>query len=923
MDRLRALLLRLRALVKREEVERELEDEIDFHLAMEAEAAARAGLSKEEAKREAVLRFGAVERYKEEARDARGLGALDQLRQDLRLSLRMMRKQPAFTVATVLTLALGIGANTAIFSAVDAVLLGRSPFRAPDRLVMVWETDRNSDTSHEPASWPDIADFRERSRTLSAIGAMAGYESTLTGPGAEPERVAALGVTPNLLELLGVKPVAGRLFAPGEGAFGGPQVALLSEDFWRRRFGADPAVVGSTITINEQPTSVVGIVPARADLGIQQVHARADYSAPFTGRHVDVWLGVEPTAQAFPRNTHPFLTIGRLAPGATVAGAREEMAGIAADLEGTYRADNDARGVHIEPYSDVVFGAVRTPLLLLLGAAVLVLLVTCANVGNLLLARTAGRAREVAVRRALGAGTRRIARQFLVEGLVLTALGAAAGVALAFVGLRTLVALAPSDIPRLELAAVNGRALVFTAAASVLVALVFALFPALQSRRIEIQDTLKAQPGRGSSEAAPTRRLRSSLVVAEVALAVALAVGAGLLLRSLWNLQAVDPGFHAAHVLKAQYQLPRPRYRIDFSKWPQAPEIQRVHGEFLRGVQSLPAVESAALATPYPLAPGFTNSFVIVGREAESQDFPEIRTRFVTPGYLTTVGGSLLRGRFLAAGDVGDAPAVIVINRSAAERYFSGRDPIGQQIQFWSATWRIVGVIGDEHFQGVDRPPEPAAYGAYAQAPQTNATLLVRTSGDPSSLLPAIRARLHDADPQLALYGAETLDDALASSIARPRFTAALLGLFAAVALLLALDRGAGRARVRGGQSRTRGRHPDGARRDARQRAAPGRRRGRPPGRDRRRSRCRRSAARVPPARRPRLRRDDEGPGDVRRRDARGAGDGCHRQLPARAPRRPYRSDGGAAGGVKSGERGAGARGASAGAGEPILQSGA
>ncbi|MGH7483626.1 MAG: ABC transporter permease, partial [Longimicrobiales bacterium] len=312
MPLLPALALRLRALFRRDSVERDLDSEIDLHIELETSAGERRGLSPEAARLAALLKFGGVDRYKEEARDARGLRALEELRQDTRLAFRLLRKNPGFTAAAVLTLALGIGANAAIFSVFDAVLLDASPFAAPDELVVVWETDRNSQTVHEPASWPDIVDFRDRSRTLEAIGALAGFESTLALPGADPERVAALGVTSNLFRLLGVRPIEGRLFAGDEGAFGGPQVALLAEDYWRARFGADPGVVGSTITLNELPTTVVGVVPADADLGIAQIHARADYSSPFSDAQVDLYIGFEPTADAYSRDTHPFLAVGRL-----------------------------------------------------------------------------------------------------------------------------------------------------------------------------------------------------------------------------------------------------------------------------------------------------------------------------------------------------------------------------------------------------------------------------------------------------------------------------------------------------------------------------------------------------------------------------------------------------------------------------------
>ncbi|MGH2950999.1 MAG: FtsX-like permease family protein, partial [Solirubrobacterales bacterium] len=409
------------------------------------------------------------------------------------------------------------------------------------------------------------------------------------------------------------------------------------------------------------------------------------------------------------------------------------------------------------------------------------------NVANLLLARTMARAREVAVRRALGAAGRRIGRQLLVESSLLTLLGAAAGLVLAHFGLRALVALAPADIPRLAEAGLDTGLLAFAVALGALVTLTFGLAPALLARGLDIQQALKSGEGRTSSPAGGGRRLRSAFVVGEVALAVTLAIGALLLLRSLWELRAVDPGFRTGGVLKAEYQLPDTRYPLDFSRWPVLPEILAFQAGLLGEVRALPGVEAAALASPHPLAPGWTNSFVIVGREAESADFPEVRTRFISPGYLETMGVPLLRGRSLRASDVAAETPVAVINHAAAERYFAGSDALGQRLTFWGVPWQIVGVIGDERFHGVAEETEPAVYAPMAQAPQQTGALLVRAAGDHAALVGPIRRRLHALDPQLAMFGVETIETTLARSIARQRFIAVLLGLFGVVALALAL----------------------------------------------------------------------------------------------------------------------------------------
>ncbi|MGD2071034.1 MAG: ABC transporter permease [Gemmatimonadota bacterium] len=786
LDRIRGWWLALRKGAAPERANEELDEEVRLHIELETEELVRRGLTPEEARREAYRTFGGVERYKEQTRETRGLLWLDALGRHFRLSLRLLRKSPAFTAAAVVTLALGIGGTTAIFSVVDAVLMADSPFPEPERLVMVWETDRDSGTRHEPSSWPDVVDFRERSRALEAIATVSGIDATVSGEG-EPEVVGALAVTTNLPEVLGVEPLLGRSFTEDDGASGPPFTVLLSEGFWRSHHGADPDVLGRTLRLNGAPATVVGVLPAAADLGFHQVQERADYAAPLSGNRVDLWVARRPTAEAFPRNTHPFLTLGRLAPGATLAEAQGELAGVAAELEEAFPVNN-ARGVNLEAYSDVVFGPVRPALLLLLGAVALVLLVACVNVANLLLARTTARAREVALRSALGARGADVRGQFLVEGLVLTGLGAALGVVLAYVGVDVLVGLAPAGIPRLEGAGVNAGALALAAGVTGIVGLIFGMVPWLQLRSGRHLRALAGAEGVRSSAGRTSVRLRAGLVVAEVALAVFLVVGAGLLLRSVWALTRVDPGFRAAGVLKAEYRLPAGRYPMDFQRWPDLPEITGFHQEVLREVRSLPGVEAAAVTSHHPLEPGFTNSFVIVGREAESADFAEIRTRFVTPGFLETLGIPLLGGRFLQEGDDLDAPNVLVLNRAAQERYFPTTDPVGHSLRFWGRSWRIVGVMGDVRFRGVESTAEPAVYGPIVQAPQPRVTILARTrAGDPTSLAPAIRDILRPLDAEVALSGVEALDATLSDSIAEPRFTALLLGLFAGIAIVLAV----------------------------------------------------------------------------------------------------------------------------------------
>jgi predicted permease len=556
-------------------------------------------------------------------------------------------------------------------------------------------------------------------------------------------------------------------------------------------FGRDPAAIGATIRIDDLPRTVVGIVPDVADFGILQVLSAAAYARGFADRgergRVQVWMPLEPSANQLPRTTHPLFVVGRLAPGRTVSSAQEELAGIAADLERTYR-DNAARGVHVEALSEVVFGPVRPAFLVLLGAVGLVLLITCVNVANLLLARGSGRVREIAVRSALGAGSGALARQFLVESAVLTSAATAVGIAVAFAGLRAIVAIAPADIPRLDGVQLDLRVLAVAVAVAVAVTVVFGIIPLVQARRIDVLGALRGSGGPQGSAGPGRSRLRRVLVVAEFALASLLVVGAGLLVRSFWQLQQVDPGFRTSGVLKAEYQLPSTRYPADFRQWPNFTEMHAFTTAVLQRAEALAGVESAAIAGAHPLDPGFTNSFVVVGREAEARQWPEISVRRVTPGYFQTVDLKLVRGRLLRDGDTTAGPPVLLINQAAADRFFTGREPLGAQIAFWGAARTIVGIVADEKFQGLAAAAPIAVYAPLAQVPSANGAgvLLLKSRGDPAPLAQAARRIVSEVDPEVAVFGVEPLQNTVARSVSRQRFTMLLLGLFAGLSLFLA-----------------------------------------------------------------------------------------------------------------------------------------
>jgi len=714
-----------------------------------------------------------------------------QVFQHLRYSFRILSNNKAFTAAVVLTLALGIGANTAIFSVVDSVLLRPAPVEALERLAMVWETDRNSGTTREPASVPDYLDFAARSRSFREMAAFMAGEANMTPPSGDPVRLAALLTTHRMLPMLGIQPILGRTFTEEEDRAHGPRVALISESLWTREYGRDPSVVGRTLRLDEETYTIVGVVPGTAGFGVLQILSSAAYSRSFADRgdrmEVDVWMPLQPDPEILPRDTHPIFVLGRLASGVGLSAAQQEMGVLAADLERTHRS-NDGRGTFVEPLGDVVFGPVRPPLLVLLGAVALLLLVACANISNLLLARGAGRIPEVATRVALGADRHALARQFLIESSVLTLAGALAGVAVAVVALKALLALAPADVARLSAARIDLRVLCLTLGLSALVSLVFGMVPTLQIRHLDLQSALKGAEGRHATEGRVRSRLRAALVMAELALAVVLVVAAGLLIKSFGRLLDVDPGFRAAGVLKAEYQLPPARYPVDFRVWPNFKEMHGFTEALLRRVAALPGVESAAVAGNHPLDPGFTNSFQVVGREAEAKNWPEISVRRTTPGYFRTVGLALVRGRLLRDSDSTSAPSVLLINESAARRFFPRQDPLGARIRFWGAERTIVGVVANERFHGLSGDLPLAVYIPLAQAPSANGAgvLLVRTGVNPSALASSVRAAIRETDPGLAVFGIETLDQTLSRSLSQRRFTMLLLTLFAGVALSLA-----------------------------------------------------------------------------------------------------------------------------------------
>ncbi|MGQ0765975.1 MAG: ADOP family duplicated permease [Gemmatimonadota bacterium] len=786
VDRIRFFLA---SIFMRRRIEREQSEELDFHLDMQAQKYVGQGLDLVEAHRRARVDLGSSAlAVREATHDQRGTLWLDEVRRDLSWATRQLRNNPAFSLAAVLTLALGIGATTAILSVLNAVQLRPPPLAQWDRLVMVWETDRRSGTTREPGAWPDYVDFQQRSRSLDAIAAFTGRDITVTPDGVEPVRHVAVAATHNYFEVAGLTPLLGRFFTVEEDRPGGARVALISESMWREQFDGAPDVLSRQLRIDDELHYVIGVVPDEADFGLDQIKAAAAYHGPWTVEgHARLWLPLQAGEDEYPRTTHPFLLLGRLAANSEYRRANEELTAIAADLERIHPDANAERGVFIEPLSAVVLAGSRPTLWLLLGIATLVLVVACVNVANLLLARGAARARELAIRRALGASAGRLSRQLVVESLTLSIIGGVAGLFVAAGGLRLILALAPADIPRIAEAA-GGLDLRIAAASlliSLLVGLLFGSLPVVPASGADPGEVMRRE---GRSTAGTGRRtMRNFLVVSEVALAVSLVITAGLLLRSFNSVLGVDPGFSAAGVYKAHYDLPSSRYPADFSRWPNWTEQQRAVEEMVARSSSIPGVTAASISRHHPLDAGFANSWLVVGREVEARDWPEIAVRFTTPGYLQTMQLPLAMGRELNESDDASAPPVVLINQATVDRWFADQEPIGRELRFWGVNRRIVGVVANERIRGLTEDAPPIVYAPLAQNPANSGVLLVRSSAPPAAVLGGLSRAIRSVDPGLAVHGVEPLKSTILASVSERRFALRLAAAFALSTLLLAL----------------------------------------------------------------------------------------------------------------------------------------
>jgi putative ABC transport system permease protein len=687
---------------------------------------------------------------------------------DLRFGARMLARRPATTVAAILALALGIGANTTVFSVVHGVLLRQLPYDDPDRVVMVWQDLRKrGGPSDEWATPGHYIDWRAETSVFESLAVGLGNAAILTD-GGDVEQVQAGVVSSSYFEVLGVRPAIGRVFTAAEEDPNAPRTVVLSDALWKRRFGAARDVVGRTVRINDTAHEIIGVMPP-------------GFQPPIVAPRAQLWQAFRVNPASASRGAIILRAFARLRPGVTVPQAASHMTEVAARLERLHHEDRDA-GIRIEPLYERLVGPARPAILVLAAAVGLVLLIACANVANLLLARASGRGREMAVRTALGARRSRLIRQLLAESLLLATLGGAIGTLLAMWGVGVFVASSPAGTPRLEAIGVNGAVLAFTVAVTVITGILFGLAPALHASRADVTSGLRegarGQIGGGG------RRLRRVLVVAETALALVLLAGAGLLLRSFVQLQAVDRGFDSTNVLVGNVNAPRARFDT-------AGKIIALNDRLVERLRAVPGAESAALVSVLPLGGSDSDfGFTIEGRPkpATPSEQPTAWYRIVSSDYFKTMRIRILQGRGLTDQDSTPAPGAVAINESLARKYWPNEDPLGRRISLDETTFTIVGIVADIRHRGPDRPPDEEMYLHYRQYPERGTAVVVRSaSADAASLAPAVREALREVDPGLPLANVTTMAELEADAVSQPRFVTLLVGLFAAVALTLAL----------------------------------------------------------------------------------------------------------------------------------------
>jgi predicted permease len=776
---LKKLRLRLQAIFFRSRMEDELQDELRFHLEREIDENITRGMTPEEARFAALRSFGGVQQVKEESRDERGVRFAEELWQDLRYGARILWTNPGFTLTAVLTLALGVSANTVIFSVINAALLRPLPYLDSDRLMVVRETKlpETEDFQVSPAAF--LA-WQKQNTVFAPLEAVTVRFFNLTDE-INPERVSGMPSTPGFLPMLGLRPMIGRYFTPEEAEPGRDRVVILGHGLWQRRFGGDPNVLGRTIKLDDQPYTIIGALPPNTGLRMEE--------------H-ELWTPLAITAeQSQHYDTRYLFPCGRLKPGVTLAQARLEMSLLAGNLAKQHPDSNAGWNVRVLSLLDYAAEHTRSMSALMLSAVAFVLLIACANVANLLMTRAAARQKEIAIRAALGAGRRRIIRQLLTESLLLTAAGGIVGAALANWGVKALWATSLLEAYHLRVIDLSpdGRMLAFNLAVVLLTGCIVGIVPALQASRPNMNEILK-DAGRGSTNGRRQQLMRNALVVVEVAMSVVLLIGAGLMIRSFIRLQQVDPGFSPNNVRTIAFSLPREKYR---EKDQQAAFYTRL----IERVAALPGVQVAGAACAVPFSDGqwidfeeafklLSRGFRIEGRGSyDPGQAPYAAYSSVSPDYFKAIGIPLLRGRRFTAGDVNGAPLVAIINNKMAKKFFPNEDPIGKRILFTNGdqvSREIVGVVGDVKSNGVDREAPAQIYEPYTQQPFPFMTLVLRADGNPAGLNETLRAEILKLDRERPVVTIEMLDRSVWKSTRWQRSLGLLLGIFSAVAVGLA-----------------------------------------------------------------------------------------------------------------------------------------
>jgi putative ABC transport system permease protein len=698
--------------------------------------------------------------------------------QDLRYSARTLLKRPGFTVVALITLALGLGANTAIFTVVDAALLRPLAYKEPERLVHLWETRVAREFSMSEASYPNYLDWKSNNNVFADMGGYQRRSISLTGREVA-EQLQGARATASFFTTLGVEPLLGRTFTPEEDAQGVAPTAILSYGLWQRRFGGDPDIVGQSLTLNGINHTVVGVLPK---------HFQFAPAGPG-----EIWLSLNPSAgNLSQRSSHWFYPVARLGDGVTFEQARAEMDRIAQQLEQQYADANTGSGIKLVLLPDQIVGPIRPALIALLLTVGCVLLIACANVANLLLARAAGRQKEIAVRLALGASRWRLVRQMLTESTVLAIIGGVLGLALAKWGVYLLVNGVPESqrgqMPYLNELSIDGRIFLFTFSVSLLTGVIFGLAPALQASKAQLTEALKE--GGRSSSGTVRRRVRDGLVVAEIALALVLLVGAGLMTRSVFSLLQSNTGFASENLLTMQVAIPPAKYG-------EPEKREAFHRQLIARIESLPGVTGASTTSKLPLIGGTTAGFLVEGRpEPAPGEVPEANVRNVSHNYLRVMGASLIKGRYFTEQDNSTTPPVLIINQSLADRFFPNEDPVGKRVYYGgpqAPRWEIIGVIADMQEAAMDAKTTSVIYFPYLQRSGTTTptlmTLAIRTSSDPASIIGTVRGEIASLEPDAPVFAVQTMEELITNTPATflRRYPAFLIGGFALLALLLAV----------------------------------------------------------------------------------------------------------------------------------------